>query len=339
MEKNNEHFCFLCMEYHPLKKVEVKEKTIFKNQEIEYISKKLLCEKTDEYLIPEDLINENDIRMKDAYREKVGLKTSKEINDIRKKYALSGKELSRVLSWGELTLTRYENHHVQDRAHDDILSEIQENPEFLYKRLIKNKDTLSEKSYKKTMIQTKQVLYESSNIYKINSITSNYNDFASNTYQGNKELDITLVIEVINYLASKVDDLYLVKLMKLLWYSDFLNYKLYNQSITGQEYFKHKMGALAKNYDLILSLDGITYKEEYICENISKKFSETKNFNYTLLTSEHKSVLAFVIDKLGKQSTKDIVNRMHDEDAYKCTMDSNPISYEYAKSLKLNINF
>lgn len=56
---------------------------------------------------------------------------------IRDKYEVSQKDFSEVLDWGRATITRYENHQVQDRAHDDVLRTIDSDPKwFQFKRFM-----------------------------------------------------------------------------------------------------------------------------------------------------------------------------------------------------------
>ncbi len=67
--------------------------------------------------------------------KKVGLLTSNEIISLREKYGVSQKDLSEILDWGKATITSYENHQVQDRAHDDILRKIDPDPEWFIEML------------------------------------------------------------------------------------------------------------------------------------------------------------------------------------------------------------
>lgn len=69
-------------------------------------------------------MQDNDIRLKDAYRRSEGLLTSTEISAIRGKYGISQNDLCVLLGWGGKTITRYESHQVQDKAHDTILKKI-----------------------------------------------------------------------------------------------------------------------------------------------------------------------------------------------------------------------
>lgn len=84
-------------------------------------------------------------------------------------------------------------------------------------------------------------------------------------------LDLEKVVEVVNYLASKVDDLYKVKLMKLLWYSDVLNYKRYGLSITGLVHRALPMGAVPEGCEQTMMLDGISY-DTFLYDNVSYEF-------------------------------------------------------------------
>jgi putative zinc finger/helix-turn-helix YgiT family protein len=55
------------------------------------------------------------------YREKHGWLQPEEIKKFRKSYSLTQKELSTILSLGDVTLSRYENGALQDAAHEKIL--------------------------------------------------------------------------------------------------------------------------------------------------------------------------------------------------------------------------
>ncbi len=327
--------CPLCMEFHDLELVEKKTKSIFKGEEIEFTSTYYLCKNTNELLMTESLIQENSLKTKDAYRRKVGLLTSSEIKNIRDKYEISQKDLSKSLGWGELTVTRYENHQVQDRAHDDVLLCIKENPLEMYKHVVKNKDNLSESAYKRIIKEVKKHLPESKNKYLLNSIFVDYDDYSSEKYQGNTKLDLNKVIEMTNYFAEEIEDLYTVKLMKLLWYTDNLHYKQYNKSITGLKYFKQAMGALPQSYERIILLEGIKSEPVMFDEMIGWKFKRNQNVSYVHLNQEEKETIDFVVKRLGTLPAKEIVSKMHDEEAFRKTKNNHPISFEYAKCLNL----
>ena len=122
--KSEKILCMCCMEEHDVKTVFIEEQTTFKNTKIKYDASYLYCDLAEELYMDEQQIQENDIRMKDAYRKKEGLLTSAQISNIRKKYKISQNDLCILLGWGAKTITRYESHHVQDKAHDTILKKL-----------------------------------------------------------------------------------------------------------------------------------------------------------------------------------------------------------------------
>ena len=84
----------------------------------------------EELYMDEQQIQEIDIRLKDAYRKSEGLLTSSDISAIRAKFGISQSDLCILLGWGRKTITRYESHQVQDKAHDTILKKIDQDPEW-----------------------------------------------------------------------------------------------------------------------------------------------------------------------------------------------------------------
>ena len=50
----------------------------------------------------------------DEYRKRHGLLFPSDIKQLREKYALSQRGLSRLLNWGEITIQRYESGTIQD---------------------------------------------------------------------------------------------------------------------------------------------------------------------------------------------------------------------------------
>lgn len=142
-------FCTSCMKDHDVDIVEIEENVTFKDVNVKFNAIYEYCSNTDELIETEDMVRLNGLSMKDAYRKEVGLLTSYEIRKIREKYKISQKELSEILNWGMATITRYENHQIQDRAHDDILRRIDSDPKSFLDILERSRDRISQKNYYK----------------------------------------------------------------------------------------------------------------------------------------------------------------------------------------------
>lgn len=156
---------------------------------------------------------------------------------------------------------------------------------------------------------------------------------------GNKELDLAKVVDVIRYFSNsyKMKNLYLVKLMKCLWYSDFLSYKTYGKSMTGLVYSILPMGAVPVDYKSLIKLDGIHYEEEEYDYGIAYRFCKSDQNSYDSLTDDDLRVLDCIIQHFGDSTRSEIVDKMHLEKAYTSCRQGEFISYVYAKDLSISL--
>lgn len=336
--KTTNKVCVSCMEKHDVRLVQVKETNIFKGIKLNYNVIYEYCENTDEYFVNEENSGNNDLAMKDAYRREKGLLTTEEIKGIRGKYSLSQKDFARILNWGETTITRYENHQVQDAAHDEILRKVGDDPHWFLQLLSNAGSHLSEKGKAKyQQIAMKYYAYNQDKYLKdyIESIYAGID--RKSILTGYTELDLDKIIEMINFIVSKVESCYKVKLMKLLWYSDVLNFKRQGKAISGMAYTAMAMGALPIGHDQIINLNGIEYEEQlFDCsDSIGYRFSFNDKIETKCLTETEKETMNDVIDKLGAMTTTQIINFMHREMAYKKTAKREIISYEYANAIEM----
>lgn len=239
---------------------------------------------------------------------------------------------------GGKTITRYEGHQVQDKAHDTILKKIEHDPEWFLDLLMEAKDSLTKDSYRR-YFEIASVLYENSqDSYLRRAIEAKYVKFqGSSLFQGNTELSLDKVVDVIRYFAAmpQVTNLYKVKLMKLMWYSDQLSYKKRGRAITGLVYQALPMGAVPVGHASIINLKGVPCEEVDMGETYAYHFSLPEENDYPALNEEDREIMDFVIQKLGKMAKKEIVAFMHKERAYMETAPGEIIRYDYAESLQI----
>ena len=336
--KSEKKICSCCMEEHEVKTVLVMEQATFKNSTVEYEASYFFCELAEELYMDEQQMQDNDIRLKDAYRKKEGLLTSAQIIEIRAKYGISQSDLCLLLGWGGKTITRYESHQVQDKAHDTILKKIDQDPEWFISLLNGSKSNLSEESYRKYLAAATSLYEEDQDAYLRKAIEANYARFMGNQmFHGNTDLSLDKVVEVIRYFASstKVTSLYKVKLMKLMWYADALSYKKRGFAITGLVYQALPMGAVPVGHNSIIDLKDVPCEEVDMGETNAYHFSLSGNQSFPGLSKEEKDILDEVIEKLGKMSKNEIINFMHKEQAYIETAPRDIIQFKYAENLQI----
>jgi putative zinc finger/helix-turn-helix YgiT family protein len=294
------------MEEHEVNTVEVTELEAYKGVDLEFTATYDYCSNTDGYLETEDMIRANSLAVKDAYRRKIDLLTSSEIKSIRDKYGISQKDFSEILDWGRATITRYENHQVQDRAHDDILRKINTDPKWLLDMIIRAKGRLSPKAFSKYRREANEQYSQEKNQYLIDAIHAIYADFSEETATGFTKLNLGKVIEVINYLAKKVGALHKVKLIQMLWQADLLNFQRHRKSITGLAYRSLQMGAVPEGFEQIMLLNGVSFDTVLRDENIEYRFRPAPGFAVRDLSEAEIETIDQVISEFGDLSAMQI---------------------------------
>lgn len=338
MIKSEKRFCTCCMEEHEVKTVLVPEQTTFKNVKIGYEASYLYCDVAEELYMDEQQMQENDIRLKDAYRREQGLLTSSEICNIRSKYRISQGDFSILLGWGGKTITRYEGHQVQDKAHDTILKKIDRDSEWFLSLLNDARESLEVEAYQKYLDAATALYEKNQDLYLRKAIEASYARFHGNQLlHGNTELSLDKVVDMIRYFAAskQITNLYKVKLMKLMWYADALSYKKRGFAITGLVYQAMPMGAVPVGHNSIINLKDVPCEEIDMGETNAYHFSLEEANSFEFLPEEDKEILDIVIDKLGKMTKNQIVSFMHQEQAYVETNPREAISFKYARNLQI----
>ena len=336
--RSEKKLCPCCMEEHEVKTVVVREHNVFKGAEVDYDAEYIYCDQADETYAEESQISANDIAMKNAYRVATGLLTSDQIADIRARYGISQSDLCQLLGWGAKTITRYESHQVQDIAHDTILRKLSSDPEWFLSLLRTSKSALSPASYAK-YLEAGTALFEADHdLYLRSAIMSRYVRYLRNPeFTGNTALSLDKVVDMIHYYtdSSFVTSLYLVKLLKMLWYADALSYKRRGHAISGLVYRALPMGAAPVAYESIIDLSTIHFEEIDMGDGTGYKFLPTGDKSYPHLSKDDTDILDTIIKHFGRRTKDDIVDTMHKEDAYTETAPKDIIQFKYAMTLSL----
>lgn len=332
--------CPLCDKTHEIEERKRFATIILKGEKVTYEEKFYYCANADEdenEFETGSMTNENLLNARNAYRVKHGLLTSDEIVAIRESYGLSQVDLARLLGWGEATISRYESKAIQDEAYDTMLRLIKDNPlqalEFLKKNAAK-------------FLGLKRLEVRTKIVEKLDSYGKEYltrqafeGEYASfgepSDSNGFVTLNIDKIEALISYIAERVTNLFKVKLMKMLWYVDALAYKNSGYAITGMVYRHNDMGALPVGHYSLMNLEKLNVHEEesYNYDSMLHIYP-TQGMDYSVLTTEDKKVLDAVIRKFKNYKTKEIVDYMHEERAYRETRSGDIMPFSMAKDIR-----
>lgn len=331
--------CPLCDKVHEIEERTRIAKIIIKGEEINYVETYYLCPDSDEdenEFVTGKMENDNLLNARNAYRKLHDLLTSDQIVAIREMYGLSQVDLARLLGWGEATISRYESKAIQDEAYDNMLRIIRENPKAALELLQKNENKFSEEKRIGIRQKITEVLESSGREFlSRQSLESEYINYQEPCdANGNTLLNIDKLEAVISYYARRVDNLFKVKLMKMLWFGDSECFKKYDNTITGLVYCHDSMGALPVGHYQIVGLENVHMQEEEGFEMTKYRFLANEQIDENILSQEERKVLDSVICKFGKYKSQDIVKYMHEEIAYTETSDKEIIPFSLAKNIR-----
>lgn len=294
-----------------------------KYNDIEFYSKRRFCSKCNNLVYDEELDNE---ASKKAIREKnkiLGVDPDK-IIALRKKYNLTQEQFSKIIGCAKKTLISYEQGtSVPNDIYLVTLKMLLENPNIIKPMIESNLSRYSQEEYQK-ITNKLSVIYEEEDNKKENQELSKYNGYT--------EYSLSKIKNLILYLSQNT--ILKTKLLKELFYCDFISYKNIGKSITGLEYKKYQFGPVPRNYEQILnkliqsksiSLN-LIIDSDYECNQISSiEKPNTKDF-----AKEELDIINRVIKYFKNYSSKKIVDYSHKEKAFTDTKENNLISYDYA---------
>ena len=332
--------CPLCDKIHEVEERKRVTSIVLKGEEVTYEERFYFCANADEdenEFETSSMTNENLLNARNAYRIKKGLLTSYEIVEIRESYGLSQVDLAKLLGWGEATISRYESKAIQDKAYDTMLRLIKDNPLQISEFLKKNADKFN--PIKRMEIKAKIV--EKLDSYGKEYLTrqafeSEYTNFEEpSDSNGFTVLNIDKLEAMISYIAEKASNLFKVKLMKMLWYSDALSFIENGFAMTGMVYRHEPMGALPVGHYSLMNLENLNIKEEmsYNYDTMLHVYP-TVGMDYSILSDREKAILDKVIEKFMNYKAKEIVDYMHEERAYKETNAGEIIPFSLAKEIR-----
>ena len=162
--KKYQHDCPVCDKIHEVEEITRIIASTIKDSVVEHEETILRCPQTGDEWYHGKMLDDTLLCMRNAYREKNNLLTSGEIINIRKKYKLSQKELSNLLGWGNVTISRYETKLIQDETYDSILRIAANSPSFVLEKLNINKKHFSEKRFIEIKSLLKKMIKETAAI-------------------------------------------------------------------------------------------------------------------------------------------------------------------------------
>jgi len=150
-------------------------------------------------------------------------------------------------------------------------------------------------------------------------------------FSGGRKFSLEKASGMSAYLASRCPDVSRAKLNQLLFYTDFVNYFLYGESISGAPYVRHRFGPVFEGFDK-------TFDEMLSAGTIAIEFPAAGDVQVLAadgsiieqLSMLEIATLSWVVENFGRMSEPEIREFLYRECAYRFTRRGDYIAYEYA---------
>jgi len=324
--------CPSCEEMTILETVWENEMIVVRGEQIAVKAKYQKCLECGEKSI--DLNDEYDhlVEAYKIFRHRHGMIQPEEIRAFRKRYGLSQSELSRLLGWGETTLSRYENGALQDETHDTALRLAME-PSTLLRLIGKKPDSLNPKREENLIELLKE---EESQIFSYSwFFETQIGSYERDEFSGYKPLDFEKVVNALLYFCQ--EGTFKTKLNKLLFYLDFKHFKDQSVSVTGLRYAHLPYGPVPNDFDAYFSFmqhnEMLRVEEVFFEENSAEQYSAAAEPRLGLFPNTELKTLIYIKEKFKNYTSRDISKLSHEEAGYKATRTGDLISYSFAEHL------
>lgn len=302
-----------------------------KGKEIKFNSDRRFCSKCDNLVYDEKLDNIASEKGIEIYNKLYGV-TKEEIIALRKKYNLSQELFSKVIGCAKKTLISYEKGvSIPNDSYLIIIKSLIASPEMITNLVEANKVQFTNKEYNKINNKISIFLANNEKQLLLNE------EYSPTEYNGYTKFNKEKVYNMIIFLADNT--ILKTKLLKEMFYADFLFYKENCKSITGLEYCKLPFGPVPDGFETILLNEYqegmIDYKPVITSSKEYYEIAAKKKFNKDLFTKEELDVLAKIKKYFKDYNVKKIVDYSHKEKAYTDTNDCAKISYDYSFDINL----
>ncbi len=271
------------------------------------------------------------------YRVRHSMLQPEDIREFRQLYGLSQKELSELLGWGAVSLSRYENGALQSEAHERALRLAMQPRNLL--GLVQSHPTVIPVERRASLVDELNRVVSQEDCSLTSIYEERFGSYAADEFSGHRKLNLKKVFNAILYFCSD-EGAPKTKINKLLFYADFGHCKDYAQSITGLKYVHLPYGPVPDRYAHYLAILCDDERALRVEERVSDDYAwevlvATRPADLGVFATSEQRILATVKEHFENWNASAISHLSHEERGYAETRDGDLISYEYARFLRL----
>ena len=149
--------CIQCGDFVNYKIDEIDDFFVIKDVKVKYKRRVALCECCHEEVWVDEVDSYNANAPIEQYCREQGLITISEIKELLHKYNIGKKPLSKLLGWGDITVSRYIDGQIPTKMYSEKLKSLNDPIEF-YKLLEDNRDKITVEAYKNAIKMKDKIL-------------------------------------------------------------------------------------------------------------------------------------------------------------------------------------
>lgn len=305
----------------------------FRKEQFRYMHQFYECQDTHERFTTTELDEANLAQVYNQYRAKYGIPFPEEIKRIRQHYGLSATKMSAILGFGENQYRLYENGDMPSEANGKVLMSIM-NPE-IFRIFVDNaRGQFSDEEFAKLLEKAESWKSEK---YPPVVIDYMFGKSRRDINNGYAALSISKIKNILLYFIEKGHGVFITKMNKLVFYTDFLSYRMLGRGMTGLSYKAIQHGPVPVRWDRVYSFYEDIHQEIVVFPDGREGTMLTSNLLPDLsdFSEEEQRILETVYLRFKKESSTQISETSHNEEAWKQYIDSGQlISFEKAFCLK-----
>ena len=306
----------------PMTLVAEPESTEFRGEKFCYTHLSYKCEDSGRQFTTTELDAANENQVYNAYRERHGIPFPSEIMKLRQYYGLSASMMSEIMGFGANQWRYYEADKVPNESNSRTISAIRSKSVFL-DFLTSSRTKIGDKNYFKIK-------------EKVESLPDYIRPTQPTENSGFVSFSEKKIAEMIKFFCKNMDSVFVTKMNKLLFYSDFLKYKNEGFGMTGINYRAITFGPVPDRYGEIYSRAEGVEMEDYIYQdgNSGTLLSTSEEPDMSVFSDTEKEILSQVAKKFKYYSAGKISEQSHREKGWiECIEGKKIIPYSYAFDL------
>jgi DNA-binding transcriptional regulator YiaG/uncharacterized phage-associated protein len=312
----------------------VKSVLNFRKEPFEVVYHSFVCRDTQEEFEDDRLTSLNMKQVTDQYREKHNIPFPEQIKATRKSFGLSAAKMSEILGLGTNSWRLYENGEVPTIANARLTQLISDPQNFM--KHISEFGTCEEKEIEKIKKNIDEISRKAGQTHYLENLFQTTNP---NRISGYSRFSKTKTEQAVLFFAVQLAP-YKTAMNKLLFYADFLHFKQAGRSITGLRYVAIDFGPVPDHFSSLYEM--ITDEGLVKIEGIMTDYGFTERvvpgnnvkFEASAFSDSELEVLQIVHSRFKTQSSKEIVESSHQEEAWLANISTKSlISYTYAYSI------